>query len=153
MIEVILNLFISSIFKKWIRHFNGPFIDDDIKSIYDGILNSNQVIFIIPIYSDYPCSNFFIFRERSQCIFNDEKIYLKYLKISKRFIIIGNTGIEQTTMILKNDFKDSFDSNYIANIKSNDVGEKSTKGNLITYKEISQQIDILINDVLKVLEN
>ncbi|MDF2698686.1 MAG: hypothetical protein K0Q49_242 [Haloplasmataceae bacterium] len=130
-----------------------PVLKDDIKSIYEEIINSNLCIYIIPIYSDYPCSNFFLFRERSQCIFSNENIYEQYLKVNKRFIIIGNTGIEQTMMILKNDFKDTFSSNLITNVKSIDVGEKSTRGNLITYNKISEQVDYLLKDIFKVLEN
>lgn len=132
------------------KHEQGcPFLDDDIKDLYDSILTSDICFFIIPIYSDFPCSNFFIFRERSQCIFYNEELYQQYLKVKKGFIIIGNTGLKETELILQHDFKEHLNINYIINLKSSDVGERSIKGNLVSYQTILNQIDILINDIFE----
>ncbi len=69
-----------------------PFIQDDTYSIYNSILQCDIAYFIVPNYCDYPCANFFIFNERSCCVFQHHPELLeKYLKIKKKFIVISNT--------------------------------------------------------------
>jgi len=46
----------------------------------------------VPNYCNYPCANFFIFNERSQCFFQHHEERLeKYLRVPKRFIVVSNT--------------------------------------------------------------
>ena len=70
-----------------------PHIGDSIFSLYEKICSSDSVLFIIPNYCDYPCSNFFVFNERSNCYFQQHPELLnKYLDIDKKFIVISNTN-------------------------------------------------------------
>ena len=44
---------------------------------------------------DFPCSNFFLFNERSQCCFNGHaELADRYLAVPKKFIVVSNTGRE-----------------------------------------------------------
>ena len=46
-----------------------PYMDDMEYRLLDAVTHSDLTFFIIPNYCDYPCANFFIFNERSQCYF------------------------------------------------------------------------------------
>ncbi|QSX06480.1 flavodoxin family protein [Sedimentibacter sp. zth1] len=120
------------------------YIDDDIKFVYDSLINADYNIYIIPIYSDYPCSNYFAFRERSQCYF-DEVIYNKYSVIRKSFIIIGNSGFENTYNIVHNDYKDINRDSFLQ-LSSNKYSTKSINGDLITFDGIKLEISNFINN-------
>lgn len=70
-----------------------PYFSDGIYEIYDCITNADIAFYIIPNYCDYPCANYFIFNERSQCYFQGrEDLLNKYLKVKKKFIVTSNTG-------------------------------------------------------------
>lgn len=72
---------------------NCPYFSDEVYSIYDNITNADTAFFIVPNYCDYPCANYFILNERSQCYFQGREDLLdKYLKVKKKFIVISNTG-------------------------------------------------------------
>ena len=69
-----------------------PYIDDLTCSIYDCIVRSEIVFFVVPNYCDYPCAKYFIFNERSQCYFQGrEEVLNKYLQVKKKFIVVSNT--------------------------------------------------------------
>lgn len=70
-----------------------PYICDPEFAICDAITNSDLTYFVIPNYCDYPCSNFYIFNERSQCYFQHHQDLLnQYLSVRKKFIVVSNTG-------------------------------------------------------------
>ena len=55
--------------------------------------NSDLAYFILPNYCDYPCANYFIFNERSQCYFQgSDYLLLQYLGVKKKFIAVSNTN-------------------------------------------------------------
>lgn len=45
------------------------YIDDMEYKMLETITQSEMVYFFLPNYCDYPCANYFIFNERSQCYF------------------------------------------------------------------------------------
>ncbi|MDD3123705.1 MAG: hypothetical protein PHC62_09375 [Candidatus Izemoplasmatales bacterium] len=120
-----------------------PYSFDDITKIYNEILKCDMAIFVIPIFSNFPCSNFFIFNERSQCFFSSQQQYDNYLDVRRKYIIIGNSGFSNAKNIIGYDLKknDNTDNKFL-NICSNLVHELSTKGNLIEYNIISDMIDL-----------
>lgn len=72
-----------------------PYLEDGVYEMYRAIAESGRTFFIVPNYCDFPCANFFIFNERSQCFFqNQEELQKKYLRAKKKFIVISNTGKE-----------------------------------------------------------
>lgn len=72
-----------------------PYYEDDCRKIYEDIINSDFVYFVVPNYCDYPCANYFIFNERSNCYFQSEPELLeKYLKVNKKFIVVSNTNYD-----------------------------------------------------------
>lgn len=70
-----------------------PCFAEEAYKIYDSITNSDFAYFILPNYCDYPCANYFIFNERSQCYFQGrEDLLLQYLGVKKKFIAVSNTN-------------------------------------------------------------
>lgn len=75
-----------------------PYFTDPVFAIYDAIAHSDISYFIVPNYCDYPCSNFFIFNERSQCYFQQHPELLeRYERTAKKFIVVSNTGQDNFT--------------------------------------------------------
>lgn len=80
-----------------------PVFTDDLFSLYTEIIESDLVCFILPNYAGVPCSNYFIFNERSQCVFQQHpQLYERYLHVSKRFVVVSNTDTVSFETILAN---------------------------------------------------
>ncbi len=72
-----------------------PFSADMERRLLDEIVRSDLTYFILPNYCDYPCANFFIFNERSQCYFQGRPELLDaYEKVPKRAVVVSNTNEE-----------------------------------------------------------
>ena len=70
-----------------------PYFNDMEFTVCDAVTSSDLAYFIVPNYCDYPCANFFIFNERSQCYFQHHQNLLeRYLAVKKKFIVVSNTG-------------------------------------------------------------
>lgn len=72
-----------------------PQIGDMEYRLLEAVCQSEKAYFVVPNYCDYPCGNFFIFNERSQCFFQGrEDLLEQYLRIPKEFVVVSNTGRE-----------------------------------------------------------
>ncbi|XVG95360.1 hypothetical protein ACGCUQ_01795 [Eubacteriales bacterium KG127] len=120
------------------------YINDDAKFIYDAILTETHLIFIIPVYNVYPCSNYFAFRERMQFYFSDET-WNKYEKLPKKFIIIGNTGIKNTVQVLENDYKLNYDKDILI-LSTCKYKKKASCGDLLDNADVKDKIDEFIKN-------
>ena len=127
--------------------FNGgsncPYFADKEREILDAITNSSITYFIVPNYCDYPCSNFFIFNERSLCYFqNNEKLLNAYLQVHKKFIVVSNSNLEN--------FKKAFA--YHTNVEpeilclsAKEYGKMSIEGNLLTAKQAVDDLRMFVS--------
>ena len=118
--------------------FNGgsncPFFADKECEILDAITNSTITYFIVPNYCDFPCSNFFIFNERSLCYFqNNEKKLTTYLQVPKKFIVVSNSNLEnfKTAFVYHTNVKPE-----ILYLSAKKYGKVSIEGNLLTSKQV-----------------
>lgn len=69
-----------------------PHFDDMEYRLLDAVCRSEAAYFIVPNYCDYPCANFFIFNERSQCYFQGHpKLLEQYLNVPKKFVVVSNS--------------------------------------------------------------
>lgn len=122
--------------------FNGgsncPFFADKECEILDAITNSTVTYFIVPNYCDFPCSNFFVFNERSLCYFqNNEKLLNTYLQVPKKFIVVSNSNLEN--------FKTAFayhtnDEPDVLCLSAKKHGKVSIEGNLLTSKQAVEDL-------------
>ena len=75
-----------------------PYFGDPVCALYGAVTHSGVSYFIVPNYCDYPCANFFIFNERSQCYFQGRPELLdQYEAARKKFIVVSNTGQDNFT--------------------------------------------------------
>jgi multimeric flavodoxin WrbA len=72
---------------------NCPYFTDKAFEIFETVTESDLAFYIVPNYCDYPCANFFVLNERSQCYFqNHWHLISKYLAVPKMFIVVSNTN-------------------------------------------------------------
>lgn len=116
-----------------------PFMEDREYELYEAILGSAQTYYIIPNYCDYPCANFFIFNERSQCFFQGHpKRVEAYCRIPKKFIVVSNTNEQNFRDILAYHVEDEPD---ILFLHARKYGKVSIAGDLMTSGEAVAQLE------------
>lgn len=112
-----------------------PYFDDMEYKILDSICHSDAAYYVVPNYCDYPCANFFIFNERSQCYFQGHPELLEtYLTVPKKFIVVSNS--------CSDNFRQAFvqHTNWEPNIlflSAKSYGKNSISSDLITSESIS----------------
>ena len=115
-----------------------PFFADKECEILNTITSSTVTYFIVPNYCDFPCSNFFVFNERSLCYFhNNEKLLTAYLQVPKKFIVVSNSNLEN--------FKTAFayhtnDEPDVLCLSAKKYGKVSVDGNLLTSKQVVEDL-------------
>ena len=121
-----------------------PYIYDKEKEILDAVTNSELTFFILPNYCDYPCSNYFVFNERSLCYFqNKESLLNAYLNVPKKFIVVSNSN--------QDNFKTAFayqtnGEPKILFLPSGKYGKKSVDGDLLSSKEAVEDLKSFLLD-------
>jgi len=120
-----------------------PHIGDDLKSLYEAIMESDLAVYILPNYCDYPNANFFAFNERSLCVFSGREDLLNaYFAVPKKFIIIS--GGEQDSF--RSALAQHAESPQILFLRAKDYGKKSIDGNLMTAPEVIVKIESFIKN-------
>ena len=67
--------------------------EDGLSCLNKELLDSNKIVFVVPNYCGFPCSNYFIFNERTCGLFAGRRDLLqKYLEIDKDFLVISNSN-------------------------------------------------------------
>ena len=122
-------------------------VSDGINEIFKAIVQSEETIFVVPNYCDYPNSNYFLFNERSCGFFNGNKDLMnRYLNIPKKFIVVSNS--------CNNNFKTAF-SYHLANeenpnilyFNSKKFSQNPLDGKLMSNKEAEHLVyDFLSNN-------
>lgn len=122
---------------------NCPYTDDMEYQILDAVTHSDLTYFIIPNYCDYPCANFYIFNERSQCYFQGHPELLDlYEKVQKRAVVVSNTNEENFIKALS---YQSYEKTEILFLSAKRYGKVSIKGDLLTEYDV-------IKDIMKFIE-
>lgn len=115
-----------------------PYIGDMEYHLLDAVTNSERTYFILPNYCDYPCTNFFIFNERSQCYFQGRSELLEsYEKVPKRFVVISNTNEENFKQALAYHTKDE---PIVLFLSAKRYGKTSIQGDLLTNEKVMTDI-------------
>lgn len=115
-----------------------PWIGDGEYALLDAIVNSELAYFVIPNYCDYPCSNFFIFNERSQCYFQRRPEWLAvYEGVPKKGIIVSNTGRHNFVEVMEQQCGERPEMLFLRNLE---FGKNSITGTLMTSPEARRRI-------------
>ena len=119
-----------------------PYIADRECEILEAIVQSEVTYFILPNYCDYPCSNYFVFNERSQCYFQGRPELLDaYLKVPKRSIAVSSTDTENIAGALAYQSEHEPDILFLSAKK---YGKKSTDGDLMTSEKAVAEITAFV---------
>ena len=115
-----------------------PHIGDDLRLIYESVLQSKFAYYILPNYCDYPPANFFAFNERSLCFFSGHDDLLNaYLRVRKKFIIVSGSRTQS--------FRDALSQHAeepdILFLSAKQYGQKSIDGNLTTSPDALSEIE------------
>ncbi len=115
-----------------------PYIGDMECEMLEAVTRSESACFIIPNYCDYPCANFFIFNERSQCYFQGRPEKLDaYLRVPKRGVVVSNTNEENFRKALSYHCGKEPDILFLSARK---YGKVSIRGDLLTDGRVMEEI-------------
>ena len=117
---------------------NYPYFADKEYEMLEAIVHSEMVYFVLPNYCDYPCANYFVFNERSQCFFQGKPDLLEaYLKIPKRSIVISNTNKDHFIQALA---YQSDQEPEILFLSAKEYGKTGINGDLLTSEKALDDI-------------
>lgn len=123
-----------------------PYIDDMEYRLLEAVAHSDLTYFIIPNYCDYPCANYFIFNERSQCYFQGRPELLeKYENVRKRAVIVSNTNEENFIRALA---YQSYEKMKILFLPAKKYGKVSIKGDLLSDESAIRDILEFVRQIL-----
>lgn len=115
-----------------------PYVHDDECRLLEAVLHSETVYFVLPNYCDYPCANYFIFNERSQCFFQGRPELLDaYEKVPKRSVVVSNTNRENFLAALS---YQSEEAPEVLFLSARSYGKKSVCGDLLTSEQAAADI-------------
>ncbi|MCI5994240.1 MAG: hypothetical protein MRZ24_09440 [Clostridiales bacterium] len=115
-----------------------PYLSDGLYALYDAIANSAMAYFILPNYCDYPCANFFIFNERSQCYFQRQpKLVAQYARVKKRAIVVSNTEQASFRAALSQQSDSTVDMLFL---RAKDFGRISLRGDLMEEQSVRERV-------------
>ena len=115
-----------------------PYLDDMEARLLEDITHSDLTYFVIPNYCDYPCSNYFIFNERSLCCFQRRPDLLdRYEKVPKRAIVVSNTEEENFRKALSYQSYGGVETLFLS---AKQFGKTSIRGDLLTEERAVQAI-------------
>lgn len=119
-----------------------PYIGDRECEILEAIVQSEMTYFILPNYCDYPCSNYFIFNERSQCYFQGRPELLDaYLNVPKHCIAVSSTDTENIAGAFA--YQTAHDPDILF-LSAEQYGKKSTDGDLMTSEKAMAEITAFV---------
>ena len=102
--------------------------------------------FVVPNYCDYPCANFFIFNERSQCYFQGHSELLEqYLNVPKKFIVVSNSTSENFRLAFT---QHVYDEPEILILSAKRYEKNSISGSLVALDEVRTELEIFANECL-----
>lgn len=116
-----------------------PWIGDKEYELLDAVTKSELTYFILPNYCDYPCANFYIFNERSQCYFQKRPDLLKaYERAPKKTIVVSNTNEENFRAALA---YHSENDPEILFLPAKKYGKVSIAGDLLTSEQAAADLE------------
>lgn len=122
-------------------------VDDGINEIFKSIVQSEETIFVLPNYCDYPNSNYFLFNERSCGFFNGNKDLLnRYLEIKKRFIVVSNSCNVNFYNALKYQVKENIKPE-ILYLNSKKFNQNPLDGTLMNDKEAESVVFDFLGEI------
>ncbi|MBR5959508.1 MAG: hypothetical protein IKZ98_00800 [Clostridia bacterium] len=123
-----------------------PYYSDMEYRLLDAVTRSDLTYFILPNYCDYPCANYFIFNERSQCYFQHHPELLEaYEKVPKRAVVVSNTNEDNFKNVLAYQSGNEMD---ILFLHAKKYGKVSIRGDLMTDENAVRDVTAFVHKPL-----
>lgn len=123
-----------------------PYYSDMEYRLLDAVAHSDLTYFILPNYCDYPCANYFVFNERSQCYFQGYPELLEaYEKVPKRAIVVSNTNEDNFKTALA---YQSYKEPDILFLSAKKYGKISIRGDLLTDENAVRDVTAFVRKPL-----
>lgn len=123
-----------------------PYYSDMEYRLLDAVTRSDLTYFILPNYCDYPCANYFIFNERSQCYFQHHPELLEaYEKVPKRAVVVSNTNEDNFKNVLAYQSGNEMD---ILFLHAKKYGKVSIRGDLLTDENAVRDVTAFVHKPL-----
>lgn len=115
-----------------------PHYEDLEKTLLAQICSSNQTFFVVPNYCDYPCSNFFVYNERSLCCFqNHAELLEQYLQVPKKFIVVSGSKAESFRQAFLQHTNKEPELLYLS---AKTYGKRSIDGNILSDTQAQEDL-------------
>lgn len=123
-----------------------PYYSDMEYRLLDAVTNSDLTYFILPNYCDYPCANYFVFNERSQCYFQGHPELLEaYENVPKRAIVVSNTNEDSFKTALA---YQSYKEPDVLFLSAKQYGKVSIRGDLMTDENAVRAVTAFVRKLL-----
>jgi len=123
-----------------------PYYSDMEYRLLDAVTRSDLTYFILPNYCDYPCANYFVFNERSQCYFQGHPELLEaYEKVPKRAIVVSNTNEDNFKTALA---YQSYKEPDVLFLSAKKYGKVSIRGDLMTDENAVRDVTAFVHKPL-----
>lgn len=120
-----------------------PNINDMENKLLEAVSQCDLAYYVVPNYCDYPCANYFIFNERSQCFFQQREDRLAvYEKVPKKFIAISNTDQDNFIKAFSYQVEGTPDTLFL---RAKDYGKKSINGDLLSCEKVKTIVSEFIS--------
>ena len=116
-----------------------PYFGDPELALCEAVANSSLSYFIVPNYCDYPCANFFIFNERSQCFQRHPELLKAYLAVPKSFVAVSNTNQDNFTAAFRYHVPEGQEPDVLF-LRARRFGRVSIRGDLMDAPEAREAL-------------
>ena len=123
-----------------------PYYNDMEYRLLDAVTHSDLTYFILPNYCEYPCANYFVFNERSQCYFQHHPELLEaYEKVPKRAIVVSNTNEDNFKNVLA--YQSCYEMDVLF-LHAKKYGKVSIRGDLMTDENAVRDVTAFVRKPL-----
>lgn len=115
-------------------------VKDDVVGIYEKILQSEEVYFIVANYCGYPNAKFFAFNERSSSFFKRrQELLTQYLAVPKKFVVISNSNMDNFKELMQYQVSEGTEPQMLF-LSTREFKVSSFAGNLMEVPEAREMV-------------
>ena len=115
-------------------------VKDDVGGIYEKIMQSEEVYFIVANYCGYPNAKFFAFNERSSSFFKrSQELLEQYLAVPKKFVVISNSNMDKFKELMQYQVSEGAEPQMLF-LSSSEFNVSSFAGNLMEVPEAREKV-------------
>lgn len=122
-------------------------VQDDVVSVYEKIMQSEEVYFILANYCGYPSAKYFAWNERCTAFFKrNREVMAKYMAVPKKFVAITNSNMDKFTELMKAQVPNGTEPEMLF-LSSGKFKVNSLAGNLMEVPEARELVKEFVKGV------